>query len=122
MDDALRAIVVIGLNPRRPVDAAYKVFLELFQAQVSHGITSIRLIREEVRRARFFAALVKRKNDELHQLLEAKTEDLRSSELRFLRMAEDSPLGIWMANPQCIISYPYRSGPLLNLFAFAEAK
>lgn len=100
-DGALRAIAVIGTNPRRPYDAAYQVFIELFQAQIAHGITSIRLVKEEVRRARFFAALVKRKNDELHQLLEQRTDDLKNSELRFLRMSEISPLGIWSANPKC---------------------
>lgn len=100
------------------------MFLELLQAQISHGITSIRLIREEVRRARFFAALVKRKNDELHQLLEQRQashyrrivmlpliviacqqEELRTSELRFLRMSEISPLGIWSATPESVLIF-----------------
>ena len=98
MDNNLRAVAILGLNPRTPFDDDYQVFLDLFQAQVSHGITSIRLVKEEIRRSRFLAALIKRKNEELHQLLSARTEELRSSELKFLKMAEVNPAGIWTAN------------------------
>ena len=95
MDGSLRAIAIAGLNPRKAYDEDYQVFLDLFQAQISHGITSIRLVHEELRQSRFFAALIKRKNEELHQLLDARTQELRSSELKFLKMAEISPTGIW---------------------------
>ena len=93
--DGLRAIAVIGLNPRRAYDHDYQVFLDLFKAQIAHGLTSIRLVTEEVRRARMFAAIVKSKNEELHQLLEARTDELRSSEMKFTKMADISPAGIW---------------------------
>lgn len=95
MKDGLRAIAVIGLNPRRAYDHDYQVFLDLFKAQIAHGLTSIRLVTEEVRRARMFAAIVKSKNEELHQLLEARTVELRSSEMKFTKMADISPAGIW---------------------------
>lgn len=49
-DDTLRAIAVVGLNPRKAYGDDYQVFLDLFQSQVSHGVTSIRLVNEELRR------------------------------------------------------------------------
>ena len=102
VDDDLRAIAVIGTNPRKEYGDDYKVFLDLFRSQVSHGITSIRLVNEELRRSRFFAALIKRKNEELHQLLGARTDELKSSELKFVKMTEISPAGIWTATPRCV--------------------
>ena len=102
VDDDLRAIAVIGTNPRKAYGEDYKVFLDLFRSQVSHGITSIRLVNEELRRSRFFAALIKRKNEELHQLLGARTDELKSSELKFVKMTEISPAGIWTATPRCV--------------------
>lgn len=97
MDNSLRGVGILGLNPRKAFDDDYQMFVDLFRSQVSHGITSIRLVNEEIRRSRFFAALIKRKNEELHQLLDARTEELRSSELKFLKMAEMSPAGIYTA-------------------------
>lgn len=100
LDDNLRAVAIVGLNPRKAFDDDYQIFLDLFKAQVSHGVTSIRLINEEIRRSRFFAALIKRKNEELHTMLEARTVELRASELKFHKMAEISPAGIWTATPE----------------------
>lgn len=94
VDNILRAVAIVGLNPRKRFDHDYKVFTELFQVQVSHGVASIRLVHEEIRRSRFFAALIKRKNEELHQLLDLRTQELKASERRFLKMLEVSPAGI----------------------------
>jgi hypothetical protein len=47
-DDKLRAIAITCLNPRIQYNDAYARFLDLFKAQVSHGVTSIRLVREEL--------------------------------------------------------------------------
>jgi len=105
VDHALRAIAIVGLNPRMKFDTDYQVFLDLFGAQLSHGITSVRLVNEEIRRAKFMAALIKRKNEELHQLLAARTDELRSSELRFSTMTAISPAGIWRANPDGEITF-----------------
>lgn len=58
-DNHLRAILIAGLNPNRPLDKEYQVFLDLFSATISGGITSSRLAYEEIRRSRFMAALIK---------------------------------------------------------------
>lgn len=42
------------------------------------------------------AALNRRKNEELQTLLEARTQELRSSESRFQTMASISPVGIFL--------------------------
>lgn len=99
-DDTVRGICIVGLNPRKAYSEDYQVFLDLFQAQVNHGVTSIRLVGEELRRSRFFAALIKRKNEELHVVLDARTEELRTSEQKFVKMAEICPSGIWTVDMQ----------------------
>jgi hypothetical protein len=83
-DDKLRAIAITCLNPRIQYNDAYARFLDLFKAQVSHGVTSIRLVREELRRTQFYTALIKSKNEELHQSLEQRTKELRDSGRTFL--------------------------------------
>lgn len=97
-DDVVRGICIVGLNPRNTYGEDYQLFLDLFHAQVNHGVTNIRLIGEELRRSTFYAALVKRKNEELLQVLDARTEELRSSERKIVKMAEVCPSGIWTIN------------------------
>jgi hypothetical protein len=97
-DDVLRAVVITGLNPRKRYDDDYKVFLDLFRSQVTHGVASIRLVQEELRRSQFFAALIKRKNEELQTLLDAKTTELRRTEARFRKVLEVNPAGICTAD------------------------
>lgn len=99
-DDTVRGICIVGLNPRKAYSDDYQVFLDLFQAQLNHGVTSIRLVGEELRRSRFFAALIKRKNEELHVVLDARTEELRNSEQKFVKMAEICPSAIWTVDPK----------------------
>jgi hypothetical protein len=97
LDNNLRALAIVGLNPRKAYDDDYRVFIDLFQAQLNHGVTSIRLINQEIRRTRILASIIKRKNEELQHLLQARTEELRNSELKFLKMAEICPAGLWRA-------------------------
>lgn len=97
LDNNLRGLAIVGLNPRKRYDEDYRVFIDLFQAQLNHGVTSIRLINQEIKRARFLAAVIRRKNEELQHLLQARTEELKSSELKFLKMAEICPAGLWRA-------------------------
>lgn len=58
-DHHLRAIAIVGLNPNRTLDDEYQIFLDLWSSVISSGITGSRLVYEEIRRARFMAALVK---------------------------------------------------------------
>src|SRR3954466_8461531 len=51
------AVFIAGLNPHRPLHAAYKSFLELFADQIADGLTSAKAYAEERGRAEALAAI-----------------------------------------------------------------
>lgn len=93
----IRAVAIVGLNPRKALDEDYSTFLEVFAQSLSNGIAGVLLYSEELRRSHALAALNRQKNDELQILLAARTEELKSSETRFETMSSISPAGIFMA-------------------------
>ena len=101
-DGTLRAVAIAALNPRRPWDGDYQDFIELFRATLSSGIANIRLVKEELRRHRITAAIVRSKNEELQALLASRTRELRISEFRYSRMAELLPIGLSLAGPESV--------------------
>lgn len=102
-DNLLRAIVVAGLNPRKQYDEDYKLFLQLLQGQITHGVASVRLIQEKLDRGTFAAALTARKNEELRSELEARTNQLQLSEQQFRNVLEKSPAAMSTLNPQYVL-------------------
>jgi signal transduction histidine kinase/DNA-binding response OmpR family regulator len=51
------AVFIAGLNPHRPLDAAYRSFLDLFGGQIAAGLTSAKAYADERRRAEALAAV-----------------------------------------------------------------
>jgi len=96
-NDKSVAMLIMGLNTRRPFDAEYRVFVELIQRHMMTGIAGVLLFTEEIRRAQALASLNRRKNTELKNLLAARTQELRKSEATFTRMAEVCPAGLFDA-------------------------
>ena len=93
-----QGILLSGINPRRPFDNDYSVFIELLSRQIAMGLTNVQLFEDEVLRAKQIAALDRQKGIELQQELEKRTNELRDSEGKFRRMAEVNPIGILIAN------------------------
>ncbi|MEZ5285811.1 MAG: ATP-binding protein [Vicinamibacterales bacterium] len=50
-------VLVAGLNPFRPLDEAYRAFIELFVAQIASGMANARAYEEERRRSQALAEL-----------------------------------------------------------------
>jgi PAS domain S-box-containing protein len=55
--DAAAGVLVAGLNPFRPIDAAYTGFLDLVGGQIAGGIANARAYEEERKRAQALAEL-----------------------------------------------------------------
>ncbi|KAJ9120673.1 hypothetical protein QFC22_002604 [Naganishia vaughanmartiniae] len=98
MEDRTHGIVIIGLNTRLEFNTAYKDWLNTIKGLLATGLASVKLHGEQMARARYLAALTKRKNDELQVLLKKKTDDLRSAELTMSMAFDCCPTGIWISN------------------------
>ncbi|KAF5022696.1 hypothetical protein F66182_5244 [Fusarium sp. NRRL 66182] len=94
--DAVLAFLVIGVNPRRPYDQGYVSFATLLNSQLATSLASIILFEEETRRGRDAVEAVALEKEKLTQEL-----NLQASRLR--RMAELSPLGMFLASPEGVL-------------------
>ncbi|KEZ46024.1 Uncharacterized protein SAPIO_CDS1433 [Scedosporium apiospermum] len=103
--DAVAAFVVLGLNPRRPYDDDFRLFINLLGRQLEISITSLTLLEEEVRRGRTAAMIAAQDKLKLSKQLIQRTQEAVESEYRFTRMAEFAPVGMFIADPTGFINY-----------------
>ena len=97
--------LVMCTNPRRPYDEDYKLFAQLLGRQLATSIASVVLFEEEIRRGEQAAILAAQDRIELSTQLAARTKEAAESELKFTRMAELAPVGMFMADSQGQITY-----------------
>ncbi|EPS43699.1 hypothetical protein H072_2303 [Dactylellina haptotyla CBS 200.50] len=103
--DTPLGFLVLGINPRRPFDEDYRLFIQLLTRQVTTSIASVVLYEEEIRRAQRAARLAALDRVELSHQLALKSKEAEHSELKFTRMAEFAPVGIFIADFQGKINY-----------------
>ncbi|KAF2753172.1 hypothetical protein EJ05DRAFT_523319 [Pseudovirgaria hyperparasitica] len=96
--DTVLGFLVMGVNPRRPYDDDYSLFVQLLSRQLATSLASVVLFEEEIRRGQKAAKLAALDRMEL-------SEQLRDSETRFTRMAEFSPAGLFIADSAGHINY-----------------
>ncbi|KAK7207976.1 hypothetical protein BZA70DRAFT_234017 [Myxozyma melibiosi] len=104
-NNSVVGVAVIGLNPRRPFDEPYELFLELLGRQLATGIDNLRHLEEASDKLSWEVTLSTRKRQELEQLLQEKTKQLQISEGRFSRMAKILPAGLFLASPEGEVMY-----------------
>ncbi|KAF3902963.1 hypothetical protein ABW20_dc0102057 [Dactylellina cionopaga] len=97
--------LVLGINPRRPFDEDYRLFIQLLTRQLTTSVASVVLYEEEIRRAQRAARLAALDRVELSHQLALKSKEAEHSELKFTRMAEFAPVGIFIADFQGKINY-----------------
>lgn len=97
--------LILGINPRRPYDDDYNLFVQLLSRQLATSLASVVLFEEEIRRGQRAAKLAALDRMELSEQLAARTQEARDSETRFTRMAEFSPAGLFIANSEGHIVY-----------------
>ena len=99
-DSRPAGVFVAFLNSYRPLDGAYRRFLELFVAQIAPRIANARGHVAERGRAAALTEMSARTRAEAA---------LRESEARFRAMADSSPLLIWMIDPAGSIEFVNRA-------------
>ena len=97
--------LVMCTNPRRPYDEDYSLFVQLLGRQLATSIASVVLFEEEIRRGEQAAKLAAQDRIELSTQLAARTQEAAESEMKFTRMAELVPVGMFMADSQGQITY-----------------
>lgn len=95
--DTVLGFLVLGVNPRRPFDDDYELFLTLLSRQLGTSLASVVLFEEEIRRGQRAAKLAALDRIELSEQLAARTQEAIESETKFTRMAEFAPVGIFIA-------------------------
>ena len=103
--ESILGFLVLGVNPRRPYDDDYSLFVQLLSRQLATSLASVVLFEEEIRRGQRAAKLAALDRIELSEQLAARTEEARESETRFTRMAELSPVGLFIANAEGHIAF-----------------
>ncbi|KAH6657854.1 hypothetical protein BKA67DRAFT_504541, partial [Truncatella angustata] len=97
--------LIMGLNPLRPYDDDYQLFIHLLSRQLATSMASVVLFEEEIRRGQRAARLAALDRQELTQQLHLRTQEVEESELKFTRMAEFAPVAMFIANHEGLITY-----------------
>jgi len=103
--ETILGFLVMGVNPRRPYDDDYNLFVQLLSRQLATSLASVVLFEEEIRRGQRAAKLAAEDRFNLSEQLAARTKEARESETRFTRMAEYSPAGLFIADHLGKITY-----------------
>lgn len=96
---------IMGINPRRPYDDDYSLFIQLLSRQLATSMASVVLFEEEIRRGQRAARLAALDRIELSKQLDLRTQEARESETKFTRMAEFAPVGMFIANSNGHVIY-----------------
>jgi len=97
--------LVMGVNPRRPYDDDYSLYVQLLSRQLATAMASVVLFEEEIARGRKAARLAAHDRIELSKQLAARTQEAVESETKFTRMAEFAPVGIFIASSNGKLNY-----------------
>lgn len=103
--ESILGFLVLGINPRRPYDDDYNLFIQLLSRQLATSLASVVLFEEEIRRGQKAAKLAAEDRFHLSEQLAARTQEAIDSETRFTRMAEYSPAGLFIADHAGRITY-----------------
>lgn len=103
--ESVIGFIVMGVNPRRPYDDDYKLFIHLLSRQLATSMASVVLFEEEIKRGQRAAQLAALDRQQLSLQLQLKSQEANESEYKFTRMAEFAPVGMFIANANGIINF-----------------
>ena len=97
--------LVMGINPRRPYDEDYALFIQLLSRQLATSLASVVLFEDEIRRGEQAAKLAAEDRIVLSEQLAARTQEAKDSGVRFTKLAEYSPAGLFIADRYGSLTY-----------------
>lgn len=102
---SISGFIVMGTNPRRSYDRHYRLFVHLLARQLTTSLASVVLFEEEIRRGQHAARRAAEDRHELSQQLLIRTQQAMDSEHKFMRMAECTPVGMFVTDANGRIIY-----------------
>ena len=96
--ESILGFLVMGINPRRPYDDDYSLFVQLLSRQLGTSMASVVLFEEEIKRGQKAAKIAALDRIELSEQLAARTKEAVESDVKFTRMAEVAPVGMLIAD------------------------
>jgi PAS domain S-box-containing protein len=103
--ETILGFLVMGINPRRPYDDDYSLFIQLLSRQLATSMASVVLFEDEIKRGQRAARLAALDRQELSKQLDLRTQEAFESETKFTRMAEFAPVGMFIASSVGQITY-----------------
>lgn len=103
--ESVVGFIIMGVNPRRPYDDDYQLFIHLLSRQLATSMASVVLFEEEIKRGQRAARLAALDRQNLSHQLQLKAQEANESESRFTRMAAFAPVGMFIANRDGLITY-----------------
>jgi PAS domain S-box-containing protein len=103
--ESILGFLVMGVNPRRPYDDDYQLFIQLLSRQLATSMASVVLFEEEIQRGQRAARLAALDRIELSKQLDLRTQEVAESETKFTKMAEFAPVGMFIADSYGEITY-----------------
>jgi signal transduction histidine kinase len=97
--------VVLGINPQRPYDTDYHLFIQLLGRQLGTSLASTMLFEAEIRRGQEAVEAAAKDKIQLTRRLADVSQEARDMESRFMRMADMSPAGLFMGGTIGSITY-----------------
>ncbi|KAL1650822.1 hypothetical protein SLS58_000941 [Diplodia intermedia] len=89
---SVRGFLVMGMNPRRPYDEDYQIFIRLLNDRLVKAVASIFLPAEQ-RRSRRMIEENNSRHDKFSSELERRRQEAESGEATFTALAECAPIG-----------------------------
>ncbi|RDW87629.1 hypothetical protein BP5796_03323 [Coleophoma crateriformis] len=103
--ESILGFLVMGINPRRPYDDDYSLFIQLTSRQLATSMASVVLFEEEIKRGQIAAKLAALDRQELSKQLDLRTQEAVESETKFTRMAEFAPVGMFIADSKGDVNF-----------------
>ncbi|KAK1752528.1 hypothetical protein QBC47DRAFT_59888 [Echria macrotheca] len=103
--ESVVGFIALGVNPRRPYDSDYRLFVNLLSRQLATSMASVVLLEEEVKGRQREARLAEQDRQQLSQQLHLRTQEAVESEYRFTKMAEFGPVGMFITDGSGHITY-----------------
>ncbi|ERS99698.1 histidine kinase group protein [Sporothrix schenckii 1099-18] len=102
---SISGFIVMGTNPRLSYNRDYRLFVHLLARQLTTSLASVVLYEEEVRRSQWAARRAAQDRQELSHQLQIRTQQAVDSQNRFMRMAEFTPVGMFVTDNTGRITY-----------------
>ncbi|KAL7269483.1 hypothetical protein RUND412_007856 [Rhizina undulata] len=115
-----QVFLILGLNPRRPFDDDYKLWMELLKKEIATAVVRVQLLKDEITKAKShqLEKFVRQKALGLQEQLHKRTEELRTCELQFTKTAETIPVGLVLMNRDGKIEFANKA--YMNLATLSE--